>query len=248
VEGIGKMALLVINVGNTRVQYGTFSGGKIHGVKYFPTSELLAGKKPVQLQGSSLFAVASTVVPEARKILRSKNILWIGRDSDLPISLKKVDSSTLGADRIANSVAAAKFARLPAIILDCGTAITVDAVNSRREFIGGAILPGRMLLHKSLNDFTAQLPLVSISGRKPKALGKNTVSAILSGTDLAVIGSVKEVIAGIVRESGFRKYTVLIVGGDADYFVRNIPGAKSGGEDFTLKGIATCFDFDTGRK
>jgi len=231
-----------MNVGNTRIQYGIFSDGKIHDIRYFPTKDLLSRKKLPFLQDPDCPAIASTVVPEARKILKRKNIQWIGRSSKLPVSLKKVDSSTLGADRIANAVAAARFAKLPAIIVDCGTAITVDAVNSKDEFLGGAILPGRMLLRKSLNDFTAQLPLVSISQRKPKALGKNTISAILSGTDLAVIGSVKEVIAGIIKEAGFKKCSILAVGGDAGYFVRNIPGMKNGGGDFTLRGIAACLD------
>ncbi len=236
------MKLLVVNIGNTRVQYGVFSRGKIQEIRYFPTKDLVSGKKMPPWQIFEFPVVVSSVVPEARKILKNRNIQWIGRKSKLPVSLKNVDSSTLGADRIANAVVAAKFAKLPAIIIDCGTAITIDAVNSRKEFIGGAILPGRMLLRKSLNDFTAQLPLVSISQKKPKAIGKNTISAILSGTDLAVLGSVKEVIAGIMKESNFKKCTILAVGGDSEYFVRNIPGVKSGGKDFTLKGIAACFE------
>jgi len=235
------MKLLVINIGNTRIQYGIFSGGRVHGIRYFPTSELLKGKR-IPLHPAGFPIVVSSVVPAAKKILRAKNIQWIGCKAELPVSLKKVDPSTLGADRIANAAAAAKFAELPAIIVDCGTAITIDAVNSRREFIGGAILPGRMLLRKALNDFTAQLPLVPNSHVKPKAVGKNTRSAILSGTDLAVIGSVKEVISGIVKEAGFKKCSIMAVGGDAGYFVRNIPGMKYGGRDFTLRGIAACFE------
>ncbi len=234
------MKILVVNIGNTRIQYGVFSKGKIQGIRYFPTASLLAGKK-IPLGGYDMPAIASTVVPEARKFLKDLNIHWIGRKSSLPVSLAKVDSSTLGADRIANAAAAAKFAKLPAIIVDCGTAITVDAVNSRREFIGGAILPGRMLLRKALNDFTSQLPLVRISQKIPGALGRDTKSAILSGTDLAVIGSVKEIIAGIRKEAGFSRCSIIVVGGDAGYFVRNIEGAEFGGCDFTLRGIAASF-------
>ncbi|HBC89762.1 MAG TPA: hypothetical protein DCZ94_22720 [Lentisphaeria bacterium] len=236
------MKLLIINIGNTRVQYGIFSRGKVQDIRYFPTKELLSRKKLPFLQNPELPVIASTVVPEARKILKRKNIKWISRKSELPVSLKRVDSSTLGADRIANAAAAAKFASLPAIIVDCGTAITVDAVNARKEFIGGAILPGRTLLRRALNAYTSQLPLVSVSQAKPKALGKNTISAILSGTDLAVIGAVREIISGIIKEAGFKKCCILAVGGDAEYFVRNIPGMKFGGRDFTLRGIAACFD------
>ncbi len=235
------MKLLVLNIGNTRAQYGVFSRGRIHEIRYFPTKELLARKRMPFLHDAKLPIVASTVVPEARKILKKLKIRWFGRKSALPISLRRVDSSTLGADRMANAVAAVKFARLPAIIVDCGTAITIDAINSRKELIGGAILPGRTILRRALNDYTAQLPLVSVSQARPRALGRNTISAILSGTDLAVIGSVREIISGIIKEAGFRKCTILGVGGDADYFIRNIPGMKSGGKDFTLRGIASCF-------
>ena len=115
-------------------------------------------------------------------------------------------------------------------------------MNGKKEFLGGAILPGRMLLRKSLNDFTAQLPLVALSEKKPKALGRNTKDAILSGTDLAVLGSVKEIISRIKIEMNVKKCMVTATGGDAGFFIKNIKGLKSGGKDLTLLGIAACYE------
>jgi type III pantothenate kinase len=236
------MKLLVINIGNTNTQYGFFSDSEICNVKYIPTSDFLKKAKNIPELMSGMPIAVSTVVPAAKKVLTGKNIYWVGPSGKLPVSLKKVDTSTLGADRIANIAAIAKFANLPAIVIDCGTAITIDVVNRKKEFLGGAILPGRMLLRKSLNDFTAQLPLVALSDKKPKAIGKNTKAAILSGTDLAVLGAVKEIIGRIKIEIKVRKCMVTATGGDAEFFMSNIKGLKSGGKNLTLIGIAACYE------
>ena len=242
------MKLLIINIGNTNTQYGIYSGGEVRNIRYVPTSAFLKKPKGIPEILSGMPVAVSTVVPAAKKTLSGKTVFWVGASGKLPVSLRKVDSSTLGADRIANIAAIAKSAKLPAIVIDCGTAITIDVVNGKREFLGGAILPGRMLLRKSLNDFTAQLPLVALSDRKPKALGKNTKDAILSGTDLAILGSVKEIISRIKFEINVKKCTVTATGGDAGFFIRNIKGLKSGGGDLTLLGIAACWDAEINSK
>lgn len=235
------MKLLVINIGNTNTQYGIYSGCEVRNVGYMPTADFLENPKRIPGILSGIPVAVSTVVPAAKKVLSGKDVFWVGPSVKLPVSLKKVDSSTLGADRIANIAAVAKSAELPAIVIDCGTAITVDAVNGKGEFLGGAILPGRMLLRKALNDFTAQLPLVALSDMKPRALGKNTRDAILSGTDLAVLGSVKEIINRIIIEIKAEKCMVTATGGDSGFFIRNIKGVKAGGKDLTLLGIAVCW-------
>lgn len=236
------MRILVINIGNTNTQYGIYSGCDVRNVGYLPTSDFLENPKRIPEILSGIPVAVSTVVPAAKKVLSGKDVFWVGPSVKLPISLKKVDSSTLGADRIANIAAVAKSANIPAIVIDCGTAITIDAVNGKREFLGGAILPGRMLLRKALNDFTAQLPLVALSDKKPKALGRNTKDAILSGTDLAVLGSVKEIISRIKIEIRAENCMVTATGGDAGFFMRNIKGIKAGGKDLTLLGIAACWE------
>ena len=236
------MKFLVINIGNTNTRYGIYSECEVRNIKCVPTSDFLkkANRIPEILSGVPV--AVSTVVPAAKKVLSGKDVFWVGLSGKLPVSLEKVDPSTLGADRIANIAAVAKSAKLPAIVIDCGTAITVDAVNAKREFLGGAILPGRMLLRKSLNDFTAQLPLVELSDRKPKALGKNTKDAILSGTDLAVLGAVKEIVKRIIIEIKVEECALIATGGDAGFFIRNIKGLKSGGKNLTLLGIAACYE------
>ena len=242
------MKILVINIGNTNTQYGIYSAGEVHRIRYLPTSDFLKSIKNIPELLSGIPVAVSTVVPAAKKILSGKNIFWVGTSGKLPVSLRKVDSSTLGADSIANIAAVVKSAKLPAIVIDCGTAITIDAVNGKSEFLGGSILPGRMLLRKSLNDFTAQLPLVDLSDSKPKALGRNTRDAILSGTDLAVLGSIKEILSRIKLEMKVEKCTVIATGGDAGFFIRNIKSLKPGGKELTLLGIAACWDAEINSK
>jgi type III pantothenate kinase len=127
----------------------------------------------------------------------------------------------------------------PILVLDCGTAITTEALAAGNIFRGGAILPGRRLLRQALHDHTAQLPLVPLGDAAPPALGRNTREAILAGTDAAVLGAVRHLILASRGELGAPDCPVLAVGGDAAYFARHLPEVQAGPGDFTLRGLRT---------
>ena len=155
-----------------------------------------------------------------------------------------IDKSTLGADRFANAIALVNFANLPAICIDCGTAITFESVDAKNVFRGGAIMPGRMLLRKALNDYTAKLPLAqNFNPKKPSALGRNTLDGITSGCDLGVLGAAQKLIKKMQIELGVEKCQVIATGGDADFFADNLLEISFGGKDFTLRGIVAAWKY-----
>src|SRR5436309_15836076 len=95
----------------------------------------------------------------------------------------------VGADRIANSVAAFEKYGGPCVIVDFGTAITFDAVSKKGEYLGGVIAPGIGISSEALFEHTARLPLVDI--RQPsKIIGTNTVASIQSGLFFGYLGLV----------------------------------------------------------
>jgi type III pantothenate kinase len=230
---------LLLNIGNTNTQIARLTAnGELSSIQTVPTAMLPEGGLLNALGGSG--GLAATVVPAMRK--RLGNLyprLRFLRFIDVPtVDFSQVDPSTLGADRIANLAAAAEMGG-PILILDCGTAITTEALDAGNVFRGGAILPGRSLLRQALHDHTAQLPLVPLGDQAPAALGTNTREAILAGTDAAVLGAVAHIVQVSREELGAPSCPVLAVGGDAPYFARHLPDVRLGPPDFTLRGLRT---------
>jgi len=168
--------------------------------------------------------------------------LWLVDAANCALKFDGVDASTVGSDRLANAAMAAK-GELPAVVIDCGTAITFEVVNSAGEFSGGAILAGRGLLREALRHGTARLPMVERG--MEKFIGKSTAEAIAAGVDGGSVGAVKAVLAGILRELGSRARIVL-TGGDAEFFRPHLPEAEWV-ENFTLMGVFECCKNNMGK-
>jgi len=235
------MKLFAINIGNTNTQFATFSDGKFEEVKTCPTVELTADIVPENIP----VAIAS-VVPDKSKVFKRDDFFHLTPFTKNELDTSMVDNSTIGTDRIANAIALANFARLPAICIDCGTAVTFEAVDAKNVFRGGAIMAGRMLLRKALNNYTAKLPLVQrFDAKRPSALGRNTLDAITSGCDVGVLGAAQKLIKKMQIELGVEKCQVIATGGDADFFADNLIEVSSGGKDFTLRGLVAAWKYAT---
>jgi type III pantothenate kinase len=123
----------------------------------------------------------------------------------------------VGIDRLAGAVAANRLreAQRPAIVVDLGTAITVDLVNPQGVFLGGAILPGIGMSARALYEFTDLLPLLDLRVLRepPPALGKSTTDAMQSGIYWGAVGGVRELIARLNADSAPAQ--VFLTGGAA---------------------------------
>ncbi|HXB10328.1 MAG TPA: type III pantothenate kinase [Puia sp.] len=144
----------------------------------------------------------------------------LGHRSRLPVTTPVGKPETIGADRLALVVAAVTlFPGKNNLIIGLGSAITYNYVNKYREFIGGGISPGMEMRFKSLQTFTAKLPLVRADWNFPLA-GYDTRTNILSGV---ILGMARE-IDGIIGayEEKYDNFNVLLSGGDAVYFTRHL--------------------------
>ena len=228
--------ILVVDVGNTNTRFGVHSGSGVENVRVVPTSEFSLDLLP---DGDLPLAVASVVSEKTALLKESGAFLVTAERVEKEIDFSLVDATTLGGDRIANVMALAKYANLPAICVGCGTAITFEVLDANRVFRGGCIAPGRALMRKALNAKTSKLPLVSdFHGKKPPALGMDTVSAISAGCDVGALGIVEGVVSALENEMGGCVSQVIAAGGDAEFFADSILRISYGGGDFTLKGIA----------
>ncbi len=201
----------------------------------------------------------SSVAPSANPIYdefftRAKlKPFFILPDIKLNITLCVENSSKLGSDRIANACWAhffnmSSYNKKFQIIIDLGTAVTLDAVDKKGDFLGGVIYPGIDSLTKGLYESTEKLPLVKII--KPKTLiGTDTESAIQSGIYNGILFLIKGFIDGICNfynVCGKNNIGVIFTGGQSKLIFDelNVNAEKILDEHCTLKGIKYLYDIN----
>lgn len=228
--------MLCIDVGNSHIYGGVFQGEEIR-LRFRKTSQASTSdefgiflKSVLRENGfepASVHHIAiCSVVPKLDYSLRSSClkyfsiepfILQAGVRTGLNILYR--NPSEVGADRIANAIAAVKaYPDQNIIVLDFGTATTLCVIGRKRDYRGGAIVPGLRLAVEALSGNTAKLPSVEIV--KPNQLiGRSTVESIQSGVYFGMLGACKELVAR-VRETFFanESVTVLATGGFASLF------------------------------
>lgn len=240
--------LLAVNVGNTNVTLGLFAGPRLVRCERVPVARLSDGLRPLRRRpGPDAVAIASVNPPASetagRLIEDSLGIRphEVGGDIPVPIRVRCRFPERVGVDRLLNALSARSMARGPVVVADLGTAITVDAVSAKGDFLGGTILPGVALSARALHEGTAKLPLVRI-GRPRSPIGKQTEDAITSGIYWGTCGAVKEIVEGIRRRLRDMNALLVVTGGDASLFASCLPRPNRLVPELTLMGIATAFE------
>lgn len=166
--------------------------------------------------------------------------------ADMPLVISVPEPHRVGIDRLAGAAAARlmKSADRPAIVVDCGTAATVDLVSATGEFLGGAILPGPALMTKALAEGTSRLPAVAAleQGMVPAMPGRSTQEAIAAGVGWGMRGAVARLVEEARKACGNGPEPQVILTGGWRAAVRDaIPGAIDVA-DLVLSGIALAAD------
>ncbi len=209
--------LLAVDIGNTNVTIGLFRNGSLAATRRATTHARASADELEHLLDALLrlddasFADVSaiaccSVVPALTAALESvaerrERPLLIAAAGTVPIAIRVDRPADVGADRLVNALAAARIHGTPAIVVDLGTATTFDCVAGDGAFVGGAIAPGLELGLEALAARTAKLPRVEL--RAPdRAIGRDTVSAIQSGTILGYQALVDGLIGRIRARAG----------------------------------------------
>jgi type III pantothenate kinase len=248
-----ERVIVALDVGNTNMSLGVVRGGDVSAARRAATrpsatvdeleqtlDELL------QADGASLGTVdlilLASVVPSVTAAIadvaaRNDIRLIVADSSTVPMAIRVNSPADVGADRLIGAFAAWLLYGAPAIVVDLGTATTLDVVAPDGAFLGGAIAPGLGLGLEALAERTAQLPLVALE-LPDQAIGRDTVSAIQSGAVLGYFGLVKELVRRITAELGTKPTVVLTGGLSVLPWARNIPGVAAIDPLLTLRGLA----------
>jgi type III pantothenate kinase len=185
--------------------------------------------------------VVSSVVPTKNRIVvraaQKMKVLWLTPRLKLGVDIDYPKPQRIGADRLANAAGVCALYGFPAIVVDFGTAVTFDIVSDRRTYIGGVIAPGLEAMTNFLYQRTALLPKLSLK-EPPRAVGRSTIQAMLSGAVFGYRGLVREILAR-VREEQFprKKVHVVATGGYAQLIARELPEIETVHPHITLEGL-----------
>lgn len=202
-------SMIAIAVGNTRSRVGVLVGKECVKAQSFSTdtpAEIASyvsalfeeydfpGEEPVIFM-STVSRSASVAIEEVIQERYGWTIHLLGRDVQIPIrhSLTESGEETVGQDRLLCAIGAFDVVKQACVVVDMGTAITVDFVDGEGVYHGGAIMPGVKMMLDSLSDGTAHLPQLKYKKMDPSSFepGKQTDDAILLGVSAAVRGSIR---------------------------------------------------------
>lgn len=245
--------LLTIDIGNTHITLGVFSDHTL--VENWKIStDLKKTEDEYAVIFSNLFslgkvelgkvkgAIVESVVPHLAWIFQKtiKRLfhfepLIMNHEIDIGLENLYDNPREVGMDRLANAVGGKAALGAPVIIVDFGTAITLDLVAQDGSYLGGIILPGQEMSADSLFKRTSRLPRISLI-RPPRILGKSTVASMQSGLFYGTIGAVETLIHRIWEEAGYHT-KVAVTGGGAVELVREISLVDLFDPYLTLRGL-----------
>lgn len=248
--------LLTCDIGNTNSKFAVFEKNKRIAFHIFSSDGV-----PLTLfnQFKISHVAISSVVPdkteELTKYLRSKlniNPYIININSKFNLSINYRSPETLGIDRICAAEGAFKLysedypvlkeiEKFYILVIDFGTATTINFINYNCEYEGGIILPGIKMMINSLNTSTAQLPKIDLTNYI-SFIGKDTRSSIASGILNSTISLIEKAHHHLINTSGVKTIKIYLTGGNAYVVQPYIMFENTLVEDLVLQGVKVVFE------
>jgi|SRR5690625_64244 len=251
--------LLAFDVGNTETTIGLFYGTtlldhwRISTRQRDTVDELgLLVRSLVRESGFDLTMIRATmiasVVPPLTPTLIEMSERHLGvpagtiePQADLPVRLDVEEPLSVGADRIANTIAVSTLFRRDTIVVDLGTATTFDCIGGDGTFLGGVIAPGVQSGADTLVKRTAKLPRVDLEP-PPAVIGRRTETALQSGIFLTAVETIDGIVRRIEREWGRKKTLVIATGGLAPLLARHCETVDRVEPFLTLYGLQIAYE------
>ena len=244
---------LVIDYGNTLIKIAVFHKDSLVDLRLFKKLSVEHLKLLIDefefkngVYNPVRFAIISSVIRypvQIKEYLESAfNFVELNNKTKLPVKIKYETPETLGNDRIAVVVAASGlFPSTNLLIIDAGTCITYDFINSKNQYYGGGISPGINMRFKALNTFTDKLPLISRIA-DTELIGCSTESSIQSGVLNGILGEVDEIINRYKQD--FPSIKIIFTGGDMKYFDRKLKNNIFANSNLVLIGLNMILNFN----
>ena len=255
--------LMAVDVGNTQTVLGLFEGDELRGQWRISTEAqrtsdelavVFAGL--LDLYGLELGQVSamivSSVVPGltrsyrhlAESLLDVVPFYLVNAEMETGLKNRYDDPAAVGADRIVNAVATGEHYGFPAIIVDIGTATTVEAVDGEGCYLGGAIFTGLYVALEALVARTAKLPGVDLEEEPPSDIATNTPDSIRSGFVYGYAGAIDALVRRLREELGEEDIRVVATGGPAGVIVRHCREIEEFDPNLTLKGLRVLYEMN----
>lgn len=238
---------LVIDIGNSFIKIAVFSKSDMLFKESIPEISVEYISLIIKNFPDIQYAILSSVRkrdPSLTGFLEKNFRKSIELSAKTPIPIKNLygSPSTLGDDRLAAAVGANTiFPGTSILVIDIGSAITIDLINEKNEFSGGNISPGMMMRFKALNEFTANLPL-EYPKEDTDLMGSDTSGAITSGVENGIVFELE----GYIRKLSERQKDLKIIftGGDAAFYAEKIKNQVLVDPNLTLKGLNQILEYN----
>lgn len=252
--------LLAFDIGNTNIDIGVFLDDNIeHEFRLNTDSQRTIDEYEaliLPLLNARLglnfkidHGIVSSVVPPVTNIIVSllkdrMNVIpkVVGPGIKTGIDIRIDDPKSLGSDRIVNAVAVKKLFGCPALVIDFGTATTIDFVSSAGNYEGGIIAPGPMIALDALVSKTSKLPKIELAW-PTNVVGKGTIHAMQSGATIGYSCMVDGLINKIIEEVG-PIHHIIATGGLGKVFFQHSTTIKSYDPFLNLRGLKIIFDLN----
>ncbi|WP_299273356.1 type III pantothenate kinase [uncultured Psychroserpens sp.] len=239
---------LIIDVGNTYVKFAIYNQGKLKEkvvgeLNDFESMVLEVIKDHPQVNQAIVSSVGRLNNAHLKSLKDNIRVLELSHNLKLPFKNLYATPKTLGVDRIALvSASVEQFPDHNVLIIDAGTCITYDFINTKNEYLGGAISPGIRLRYRTLNNLTANLPLLET--KMPQdILGDSTENSIHSGVVFGVLKEIDGVIDDYVKE--YSDLTVILTGGDTKFLSNQLKNSIFANSNFLLEGLNFILEYNT---
>lgn len=212
--------MIAVDIGNNRIKLGRFRAAEAATLPVPEATLNLDGSRsdlaslaqwldsaaPLSWWIGSVNRPATTRLVAWLRTHRPKDRITLLAAGDLPLVVQVERPDMVGIDRLLDAVGVncLRDPQRPAVVVDVGSAITVDLVSSSGAFLGGAILPGLAMSARALHEFTDLLPLVDMAelSTPPPALGQATLPAMRSGLYWGAVGAIRQLVDCLGQEVG----------------------------------------------
>lgn len=237
---------LVIDIGNTRLKAALFEQNHLmHHFVFNDTDELLEANliHKYQVKNCILSSVIDGINPLIENLKNQVPILLYTIQTPSPLINNYESPLTLGSDRLSAAVGGNFIYRdKNTLVIDAGTCIKYNFINSKNEFIGGAISPGLQMRFKAINTFTARLPLLEIDEKFNTLIATNSNDNILSGVELGAVAEINSFIDQY--KFLYPDINIVLTGGDVNFFEKRLKKPIFADPYLILKGLNSILDYN----
>lgn len=236
----------ILDIGNSKVKAAVFQGNTLTQKKTVSLGDLGNLIESFFSRFNFQHCIISSVSVTENEIeaLMPKGVNWVMFNSSiqLPITNNYKTPETLGSDRIAGvmGVYKSKNEQENTLVIDMGSCITYDLLTNDHNYFGGAISPGIHMRYKALNEQTKRLPMLDPE-QKPNLIGTSTIESIHSGVINGINYELQGVVSAYKERFGF--LTVIVTGGDANYFASESKNTIFADQDLILKGLNNILNY-----